>query len=293
MSNSVSRIQFAGFEWIDIHIPDVSNLEAAANEFGLELYQLQDSFQIGHLPKYEKKGEEHFLILRAFTANLKKRITNINELSNKIAFFYNPKRIITLHRAEFEFLSSYPQAQSPEELMLYFVEKMTETFAAPAHFLSEKVDDFEKKIFVRKTARVSLQELYYHKAHTRISRKLLQFTLTTVAQIKPEEQNVSLWQNIKDQLQGYLLTYDEVMDDSLNLMNTFLSVNAQKNNDAMRFLTIFSAIFLPLTFIVGIYGMNFEYMPELHWKSGYGLVWLSFLVTTTAVIYWFKRQNLL
>ena len=71
MSNSVSRIQFAGFEWIDIHIPDVSNLEAVANEFGLELYQLQDSFQVGHLPKYEKKGEEHFLILRAFTANLK------------------------------------------------------------------------------------------------------------------------------------------------------------------------------------------------------------------------------
>lgn len=292
MSNSITKVQFAGFQWIDIHIPDISNLESVAEEFGLELYQIQDSFQIGHLPKYEKKGEEQFLILRAFTANLKKRITNINELSNKMAFFYNPKRIITLHRAQFEFLSSYPQARSPEELMFYFVEKMTETFAAPAHFLSEKVDDFEKKIFVRKTARVSLQELYYHKAHTRISRKLLQFTLSTIAQIKPEEQNVSIWQNIKDQLQGYLLTYDEVMDDSLNLMNTFLSVNAQKNNDAMRFLTIFSAIFLPLSFIAGIYGMNFEFIPELHWKNGYGFVWLLFVITGGAVYYWFKRQNL-
>ena len=293
MSNSITRVEFSSFTWINVHIPDAVNLEQVAAEFGLELYQVQDGFQIGHLPKYEQKGDEHFLILRAFTASLKRRITNINELSNKMAFFYNKTRLVTLHRANFNFLNDFPQAQNPEQLVLYFVEKMTETFAAPAHFLSERVDDFEKKIFVRKTAQVSMQELYYHKAHTRISRKLLQFTLNTINQIKPQEENNSVFQNIKDQLQGHLLAYDEVMDDSLNLMNTFLSVNAQKNNDAMRFLTALSAFFLPITFIVGFYGMNFKYIPELEWRYGYLYVLGLNAIAIVIVFIIFYRKKLL
>lgn len=100
-------------------------------------------------------------------------------------------------------------------------------------------------------------------------------------------------QDIKDKLLSLILTYEEVLENSNNLLNTYLSVNAQKSNDVMKLLTIFSAFFLPLTFVAGIYGMNFENMPELKWHLGYFLT-LGVMVVIAIIIYvWFKRKRII
>jgi magnesium transporter len=76
-------------------------------------------------------------------------------------------------------------------------------------------------------------------------------------------------------------------------MTTYLSISDQKNNDVVKLLTIFSVFFLPLTFIVGVYGMNFEFMPELKWKFGY-LFSFSLMALVVIVIYiWFKRKKII
>jgi magnesium transporter len=59
----------------------------------------------------------------------------------------------------------------------------------------------------------------------------------------------------------------------------------------MKFLTVFSSIFIPLTFLAGVYGMNFDYLPELHWKWAYPLLWLVFLLTTLGLLAFFKRKK--
>jgi magnesium transporter len=70
-----------------------------------------------------------------------------------------------------------------------------------------------------------------------------------------------------------------------------MSTSANKTNDVMKILTIFSAYFLPLTFIVGLYGMNFDFMPELGWKYGYPMV-IGFMVLVFLLIYiWFRRKK--
>lgn len=107
------------------------------------------------------------------------------------------------------------------------------------------------------------------------------------------EQTKTALQDIKDKLLSLILTYDEVLENSNNLLNTYLSVNAQKSNDVMKLLTIFSAFFLPLTFIGGIYGMNFENMPELKWQYGY-FATLGFMAVIAIVIFiWFKRKKII
>lgn len=73
--------------------------------------------------------------------------------------------------------------------------------------------------------------------------------------------------------------------------NLFYSTQNQRMNQIMKTLTVFSVIFMPLTFIVGVYGMNFKYMPELDSHNGYYLTWLVMILITIGMVYYFKRKN--
>lgn len=294
MEGKNRETQFEHFVWIDIYKPDKSNLDQIAEKFHLDYFQIKDSLEIGHLPKFEKQKNYNFLILRAFTAHQGDRITNINELSNKIAFFYNDKKIITVHRSHYDFLKDIPTPfERSEDLLLFIVRKMIGTYVEPSKQMSDKIDEIEKTIFLKDGTRISLEDLYFLKSQTRITKKLLQITQSVVNQMDVSDKSKSAWQDIKDILLSLILTYDEVSDDSINLLNTYLSVNAQKSNDVMKLLTIFSAFFLPLTFIAGIYGMNFENMPELKWEMGYFLTLGVMGIVAVVIFFWFKRKKII
>ena len=294
METKVKEVQFENFLWIDICQPDRANLDKIAKEYSLDYFQIKDSLETGHLPKFETQENYNFLILRAFTAKIDERLTNVTDLSNKVAFFYNHKKVITIHRANFEFLENISKKfASSEEFLIYILHKMMETYNAPLKFLSDKNDEIEKTIFLKDYSTISLEDLYFQKTQTRIIKKLLQITQNVVNQIIVGENAKTALQDIKDKLLSLTLSYEEVLDNSYNLLNTYLSVNAQKSNDVMKLLTIFSAFFLPLTFIAGIYGMNFENMPELRWHLGYFATLGVMLLIAIIIFYWFKRKKIL
>ena len=168
-----------------------------------------------------------------------------------------------------------------------------ETYRNPLNELDEKIMQIEKTIFLQDYAKVSLEELYFLKAQTRITKKLLQIFQNVIHQLEVPDQSKTALQDIKDRLLSLLLSYEEVLENANNLLNTYLSVNAQKNNDVMKLLTIFSVFFLPLTFIVGIYGMNFENMPELKWQTGYFMALGLMAIISVSIYIWFKRKKIL
>lgn len=75
------------------------------------------------------------------------------------------------------------------------------------------------------------------------------------------------------------------------LMDIYISSVSNKLNEVMKVLTVFASIFIPLTFLAGIYGMNFEYMPELHWKYAYPALWGIFIVTPIVLLSYFKKKR--
>ena len=170
---------------------------------------------------------------------------------------------------------------------------MVETYQVPLNDLDEKIIQIEKTIFLQDYSKISLEELYFLKAQTRITKKLLQIFQNVIHQLEVSESSKTALQDIKDKLLSLLLNYDEVLENANNLLNTYLSVNAQKSNDVMKLLTIFSAFFLPLTFIAGIYGMNFENMPELQWPLGYFMTLGVMAVIALVIYFWFKRKRIL
>jgi magnesium transporter len=97
--------------------------------------------------------------------------------------------------------------------------------------------------------------------------------------------------NILDSLQKMEFESDQVHENASSLLDTYLAIATHRTNEIMRVLTIFSVFFLPLTFIVGIYGMNFRYMPELGWTLGYPFTIALMLAITLSIFFWFRRKR--
>jgi magnesium transporter len=77
----------------------------------------------------------------------------------------------------------------------------------------------------------------------------------------------------------------------VGLMDIYLSAISNRTNEVMKALTIMASIFIPLTFIVGVYGMNFEYMPELHWRWAYHAVWGVMVAIVIGLLLWFRSRG--
>jgi len=293
--NTVSiEKSFGHFRWIDLSNPNKTQLKSFGELYHLDLILLNDSIQHGHLPKWEKSGNFSFVILRSYTAAAGDPVTKYGELSNKIAFFINEELIITIHRKEFSFLKGiHGDFHHPHELFLEIASQMVDSFEAPIRVQSEKIDQFERTLFLKRGSNLSLEELYFLKSRARNGRKLLVLTQSVLNQIVIRAEYQSKLQDIKDNLTQSILLYEEIQDDAINLLSTYLSISAQRNNDVMRLLTIFSVFFLPLTFVAGIYGMNFENMPELKWVSGYYMILGVMAVICVIIYFWFKRKKII
>jgi magnesium transporter len=84
---------------------------------------------------------------------------------------------------------------------------------------------------------------------------------------------------------------DELLEDVNNLLSIQLALASHRTNEVVRVLTVFSVFFLPLTFIVGIYGMNFRYMPELQERWGYPAAMAGMGFVTLMIYLWFRRRG--
>jgi magnesium transporter len=234
------------------------------------------------------------MIFRAYSVEESKLVATIGELSNKIAFFVNGSKLITIHRANFDFLDGIAQGQAnPEALMLDIIDEMVNSFSHPLNNQAEWIDIIEKNIFLPRRNTISLENLYYQTSKARICRKLMLFTQNVLGQLNVDDKNKSKLQDVKESIIHSILLYEEIYEDANNILNTYLSITAKKSNDVMKLLTVFSAFFLPLTFIVGVYGMNFENMPELKWQNGYFFVMGFIGVISLGIYIWFKRSKIL
>ncbi|MBU2913243.1 CorA family divalent cation transporter [Reichenbachiella agariperforans] len=83
-------------------------------------------------------------------------------------------------------------------------------------------------------------------------------------------------------------TYRELLNEQLSVYHTNMS---NKLNEIMRLLTIYSVIFIPLTFMVGVYGMNFKYFPELNYRYAYPVFWGVMIMLSVTMIVYFKRKK--
>lgn len=287
------------FTWIDIEQPTSEELTTLAQEYGLDRHVVEDCLEPDHLPKMEEGVNADFILLRQHLWPLKEEDDTIREISTKVAIFYNADHLITVHRRPQPFLevlyrnaaSSLPEI-CPNEIITRILYKIAESFEIPLTAMSNELEELEDDIFIRQKKPMRVQEdLYYMKRRAAKMRKLLYLTAQVARKHKPGERDQHLMNDVLDSLQKLEFETDQVHDNATNLLNTYLSIAAHRTNEIVRILTLFSVFFLPLTFIVGIYGMNFDYMPELRMRLGYPLALLGMALITLGIYAWFRNKK--
>lgn len=286
--------EFQNFQWIDIENPTENSLNALNLPFSIDQNFLEDALETGHLPKIEKTKDYTFMILRAYTATENEKAIEVGEISNKIAFFVHKNSLITIHRAAFDFIDRTPKnLESLDAVVLHLVNELLGTFEKPIKLQSDKMDQLEQNIFLHGGNNLSIEKLYFEKSKARLAKKILLITQNVINQFQVEDKLASTLQDLKDTILDLILRTEEVVEDSNALLNSYMTFTAQKSNDVMKLLTVFSAFFLPLTFIAGVYGMNFDNMPELNWEYGYFLILLVMAILAIIIYVWFKRKKII
>jgi magnesium transporter len=284
--------------WIDVCNPSNAEVVELSRVYNLNHHMVQDSLQPEHLPKYEFVDDVHFMILRFNVNTGSCNAATIQQLTDKITLFYTNKLLITLHKTEATFLEpilkrckTSGKCISTTEVISRIVWNALETFDERANDLSEQVDIYENEIMRRKINDNQMEALYLIKREASLAHKVLMLMQEPINHIYPKPGEEPLVQDVKDQHLKMRTLYGQVLDEVNNLMNLFMSFSSQKTNDVVKVLTIFSVFFMPLTFIVGIYGMNFEFMPELQQKWGYPAVLILMVIVTVFIYAWFKKKK--
>jgi magnesium transporter len=285
------------FTWIDITSPTLEDLTAVSEKYALNHHNLHDCMEPDHLPKFEEGEPFNFIILRKVLDEKEKGAT-IHMLTTKIAIFFDGDTIVTIHRVPHpdifplcKQLIDAGKIVSIPGFLLKIIARVQQSFYRFANELNTQIDETETRLFIRKQAAESIENLYLLKRRAGLCKKLLLLTGEVVNAVQHRQKKSSEMQDIRDSQIKLQLFYDQMTEDALNLVSMYMSISANKTNDVMKILTIFSAYFLPLTFIVGVYGMNFDFMPELGWQYGYPMV-IGFMLLVFIVIYtWFRRKK--
>lgn len=285
------------FEWIDISNPAKEELREVAAKYHLHRALVEDSLQPEHLPKYEEIEDVQFLILRVYSSKATSQSDTIQELTDKIAIFIGDVFIITIHRRQFDFIGDirtrYVETRkclSPYDILQKVILTSFLTYEQPLGLLMNTIETFEPMLFLQKKMPALLEDLYYIKRQAYVINKLLNLSRGIVDHLAEKIPAPDL-NNLKDALLRQYTNSDHIMDHSNTLLNTYISLTSQRTNEVVRVLTVFSVFFMPLTFIVGIYGMNFEHMPELRWPHGYPLLMIGMAAVTVVIYGWFKRKG--
>jgi magnesium transporter len=285
------------FTWVDIFEPNEAELLQVAEEYNLHRYTVRDSLEPGHLPKIEVNDGITFIISRLYLPKQGKT-TSIQDITSKIAVFYGSNFLITIHRAEWTFLTDMKQkfkakteATTPLRIVTQLLWHVINTYEKPSDELLQQIDVFETRIFLKEHIRGMHQNLYYLKRKAETSRRMLALTSDVISIAHAGEKNNPFLQDLKDLHVKLLTKYDSVLSNVNNLLSIYLSLSTQRTNEIMKVMTIFSAFFMPLTFLVGIYGMNFEHMPELAQQWGYPAVWLAMIIISLIIFLWFRRKR--
>ncbi len=301
MNYTVFSKKERSFEWINLFQPAEDELKTMAENLNISQMYIQDILQSEHLPKVEQIGNEncYFILARVLDQDLGGTDFKLmHEATRKLAIFFKENQVITIERGTFNWLeemtakgSSDNSYASSFQLVCRLLKQTFKSFEPLILRLGSDLDFYEGKLFDNEKFPPFAKSLYAVRRKAAILKRLFTVSAGLFDFLEDHSKADPIAQDAIDMYRRIEIMIEDVNERSVSLINLNLSVSSQRSNEVMRFLTIYSAFFMPLTFLVGVYGMNFQFMPEINWRWGYAFCWFLMIGMAGFHFWWFRRKK--
>jgi magnesium transporter len=304
---AAARREEHGFVWLGLHEPELAEMAAIADTYGLHELAVEDAVKAEQRPKLERFNEVAFLVLRTARYCEHAELTENSEVveTGQVMLFIGPNFLISVRHGDACRLSPVrADLENKQELLLQgpwavayaITDRVVDIYLEVADQIEDDLDVLEAEVFNR-NSHGRIQRIYqmkrelveFKRAVVPLQRPLMTLTAQVNRDVPKEIRRY--FRDVQDHLSR---TVEQVnsYDDLLNsiLQARLAQVTVDQNND-MRKIAAWAAIAAVWTAIAGIYGMNFEYMPELKMTYGYPVVLAIMLAFSIALYRWFRRNG--
>ena len=289
--------------WVDMEKPNEADERVLLDVFLFHPLTVEDCRENRHYPKIEEFHNYIYFIVHGVTANTSPDRFNTIELDG----FLGPNYVITYHHDMFRSINNVKQLlrttpvacqRGPAFLLHQILDQVVDFYSPVLDDFDDRIDKLEDDIFtLRRPNNMILSEIMDLKRSVlrlrRISGKqmdILHRMSRGEFALIPDEMR-PFYRDVYDHLVRVVDLAENYRDLISGSLEAYLSVVSNRLNEIMKVLTIFSAIMLPLTFIAGVYGMNFDNMPELHSRYGYFAVIIIMVVVAVVMLLFFRRRG--
>jgi magnesium transporter len=289
--------------WINIDgIHRIDIIEKLGKHFELHPLILEDILNTGQRPKFEDFDKYIFIVLKMLSYDDEKQTVRAEQVSLVlglnfvISFQESIGDVFEEVRDRLRNAKGRIRKMASDYLAYALIDAVVDNYFVILERLGESIETMEEELVAEPTEK-TLQQIHLLKRTMIFLRKSVWPLRELISGLQKSESSL-----IKESTDVYLRdvydhtiqiidTIESFRDMVSGMLDIYLSSISNRMNAVMKVLTIIATIFIPLTFIAGIYGMNFKYMPELEWRWAYPVIWLIIVVIVVCMLIYFRRKK--
>ncbi|MCJ1779258.1 magnesium/cobalt transporter CorA [Mammaliicoccus sciuri] len=283
--------------WVDLNEPTKEESEILVDYFDFHPLSVEDATQVQQRPKFKQYDDYQFIVFHALDLKTLE--------SEEVDIFIGDDFIVTFHRERYEEIDTIKrklfnetiEINEPKDILLHILDDIVDNYFPFIYDIEDKVFNFEDRHNLDITTKTLIDDTFDLREELLIIKRTVQPMKDLVYRMREgkvlhlNEQQFLFITHINDHLMKQMEMVDSSREMTSDIRDNYISLNSFKMNNIMKILTIYSVVFMPLTLIAGIYGMNFTNMPELEWHSGYYIVLIIMAVIAIIMLIVFKKKR--
>ena len=300
---SASCMETGTVSWINIDgLHDTDLMKNIGSMFRIHPLLIEDILNTGHRPKVEESDNCVFIVLKMLRYDAEAQLV----IAEQLSLILGPNYLLTFQeqkgdvfepvRERIRKMKGRIRGAGPDYLAYALMDVVVDNYISIIERLGDQIEDLEERLLENPTPEL-MNKINDFKREMNFLRKSVRPVKELIIQLGKIESHLVQAETmpfIKDledhitQAAEAIDTYREMLSDQLNIYNSSIS---NRMNEIMKVLTIFAAIFIPLTFIAGIYGTNFEYVPEIHFRYSYFIFWGVMIAIALTMVGYFRKKG--
>jgi magnesium transporter len=289
--------------WVNIDgLHEVEIIEKLGKQFELHPLILEDILNTGQRPKLEDFDKYMFIVLKILSYSDTTQTVEVEQVSFVlgsnfvISFQERIGDVFDQIRDRIRNAKGRIRKMGPDYLCYALIDAVVDSYFAILEKVGEDIESMEEEL-VSAPTESTLQQIHTLKREMIFLRKSVWPLRELISGLQRSESSLIhestgiYLRDVYDHTIQIIDTVESFRDMVSGMLDIYLSSISNRMNAVMKVLTIIATIFIPLTFVAGIYGMNFEHMPELKWRWAYGAVWLVMIAVAVVMLFYFRKKK--